>query len=201
MRDPVVMRQAVTSANKEGTIDALRRSAWARIFPEGEVDIGTIDRALTNNRRSLSVLFGDEHLKNIKLIRDGLEIERRTPMPQGAPEQGQDLLSRIKEQAGTGVPQVSSRVFAAVSGRTSFRFIVTEMLGRLFMAQSKMAQERVLKEALVNPEIAREIQRVMSSSAQAVTHEGKPALRPVSRNLNIWLWNLGIPHVSDEEQP
>jgi len=61
-------------------------------------------------------------------------------------------INPVQRVFGTGIPQILSRVFAAVSGRTSGRFVGTE-LGMRFMLQLNTAQrEKIIAGALYNKE-------------------------------------------------
>ena len=61
-------------------------------------------------------------------------------------------LNAVQKVFGTGIPQILSRVFAAVSGRTSGRFVGTE-LGMRFMLQLNTTQrEKIIAGALYNKE-------------------------------------------------
>lgn len=91
-------------------------------------------------------------------------------------------LAGLEGTLGVGVNQIASRVFAVESGRTSWRYIATDLIGRYTRAHSRAEEERLMNEALYNPEIAKDL-------AQVFVAKREP--KPVANRLNTWLFELG----------
>ena len=77
--------------------------------------------------------------------------------PGGGAPRPLDAVTRLGDVLGTPAPQIESRTFAAASGRTSFRWVANMMLVRFMRQRSLAAREALFREALYNPEVAREL--------------------------------------------
>ncbi len=87
--------------------------------------------------------------------------------------------------------QIASRVFAAQSGRTSWRYIAADLLGRLWRGHSRAETERLMDEALFNPDVAADIADMLTV----------PATRTeTAKRLNTWLFNVGVDGSDEENQ-
>ena len=82
-----------------------------------------------------------------------------------------------------------SRAFAVQSGRTSSRFVLSEMVGRFLHAASDREAKRILGEALYNPQVAKDLADMVRF----------PKSQPVRNRMKKHLFTLGIEVEEDEE--
>ena len=126
-------------------------------------EVKNLQNFLKENNESLSTMFksikgdkiGEEHLKNLNLIAAGFEKVNLVPPPKGSPAATPDQL--MKDALGVDIPQVWSRVYAVQSGRTGWKFQGTEMLNRFLSNLGRKEFDRVLKQAIYDPDFAKTI--------------------------------------------
>ena len=126
-------------------------------------EVKNLQNFLKENNESLSTMFtsikgdkiGEEHLKNLNLIAAGFEKVNLVPPPKGSPAATPDQL--MKDALGVDIPQVWSRVYAVLSGRTGWKFQGTEMLNRFLGNLGRKEFDRVLKQAIYDPDFAKTI--------------------------------------------
>ena len=126
-------------------------------------EVKNLQNFLKENNESLSTMFksikgdkiGEEHLKNLNLIAAGFEKVNLVPPPKGSPAATPDQL--MKDALGVDIPQVWSRVYAVQSGRTGWKFQGTEMLNRFLGNLGRKEFDRVLKQAIYDPDFAKTI--------------------------------------------
>lgn len=118
---------------------------------------------LKKNEDSIKAYYnaiGDE--EGYQRLLDITEAYRKlnlTGYPQKLPGVNLNVVQKV---FGTGIPQILSRVFAAVSGRTSGRFVGTE-LGMRFMLQLNTTQrEKIIASALYSKENAEALMDMLS---------------------------------------
>jgi hypothetical protein len=178
--DPRQMRSLVASLRDDpGALESLRRHIWDSATDLSPARLKTF---LENNAPSLSRVFDTRHLSDLQRIQNAREIIESVPAPQGQGFQP-DPTGALARQVGSGIPQIQSRVFAAESGRTSFRFVAGDMFARFIRGRSQIESEALLREALYNPEVARDLSGMIGVQGE------KPA---IARRLNAWLFNIGM---------
>ena len=126
-------------------------------------EVKNLQNFLKENNESLSTMFksikgdkiGEEHLKNLNLIAAGFEKVNLVPPPKGSPAATPDQL--MKDALGVDIPQVWSRVYAVQSGRTGWKFQGTEMFNRFLGNLGRKEFDRVLKQAIYDPDFAKTI--------------------------------------------
>ena len=126
-------------------------------------EVKNLQNFLKENDASLSTMFtalkgdkaGKEHLKNLNLIASGFEKVNLTPPPKGSPAATPDQI--MKDALGIDTPQVWSRVYAVQSGRTGWKFQGTEMFNRFLSNLGRKEFDRVLKQAIYDPDFAKTI--------------------------------------------
>lgn len=178
--DPRQMRSLVASLRgDDAAMESLRRHVWDTA---ADLSPTRLKAFLENNAESLSRVFDLRHLSDLNNIQRARSLIESVPAPQG---QGfrPDPTGAIARQIGSGVPQIQSRIFAAESGRTSARFVLGDMFARFIRGRSQIQSEALLREALYNPEVARDLSGMI----------GFPGERPGNaRRLNAWLFNIGL---------
>lgn len=105
-------------------------------------------------------------------------------------EQADDPLKNIQESIGMKIPQLASRGFAAQSGRSSWRYIGLDAFGRFFRARRQQVINHLMKEALYNPDVARD----MATMAPIPNYPYQ-----AMRKMNVWLFALGFSPIGDEQ--
>lgn len=178
--DPREMRSLVASLRDDpAALESLRRHVWDTASGLSPQQLATF---MDDNAASLSRLFGIRHLSDLRRLQRARMMIESVPAPRGQPFRP-DPTRAIADQLGSGVPQIQSRIFAAESGRTSFRFVAGDMFARFFRSQSQGASEALLNEALYNPQVAADLASMIDTSS----------LKPeAGRRLNAWLFNLGL---------
>jgi len=69
---------------------------------------------------------------------------------------------------GTDIPQVWSRAFAVQSGRTGWKFIVAEQFNRFLNTVGLGHYDKVMKEAIYNPEFAKTLTKMINAKEATV---------------------------------
>jgi hypothetical protein len=190
IQSPEIASRVASIARRHGLQNTLNAVVWDRAM--GQID--TVPGELPNpaklltwinsNERAVTSLIGREHTNNLRLVYEALSIVQRTPMPTGAAESGTPL-GAIEEQLGVGVPQISSRYFAAESGRVGYRYVAVDALSRFFNRVASRKQDALLHEALFDPNVARDLANLRRADDIA------PA---VARRLNGYLFTIGYPN-------
>lgn len=93
-----------------------------------------------------------------------------------------DTLTGVEENLGSGVNQIGSRLFAAESGRTSWRYVGMDLLSRFMRSRTRRESARLIEEALYNGELAKDLADALRIKSE------RPA---VARRLNSWLFAIG----------
>lgn len=186
LRDPRKMMQLVARLrdNPEAK-GALKRHVWDRVANGTGADINAF---INEHEAALRIALGAEHLGHLKIIARAREMLERVPPPAGR-GYSPNPLADIERAIGMGVPQLASRIFAAESGRTSFRFVATDALGRFMRGRSQAESAALLREALYNPQVAKDMVDMLRLG---------PEHRAIARRLNARLFNLGL--TSREQQ-
>jgi hypothetical protein len=155
---------------------------------------------LNDHKRSLNVLWGDaagkEQAMRLRRIYDALEITSRVGMPKGtvSPYGAAD---KLREATGISVPQVASRFYALNAGLIGKRHAVFESAMRFFGTFTGRRAKALMKEALYDPNIARDIDMIITSPASAA--QDRLNSLPVQR-LNAALFKMGIETVQEENK-
>ena len=126
-------------------------------------EVKNLQNFLKENNESLLTMFksikgdkiGEEHLKNLNLIAAGFEKVNLVPPPKGSPAATPS--EAMKNALGVDIPQVWSRVYAVQSGRTGWKFTITETLNRFLGNLGRKEFDRVLKQAIYDPDFAKTI--------------------------------------------
>ena len=103
-------------------------------------------------------------------------MQARVPSPAGKMGDSNPLKS-IADAVGSGPLQISSRLFAASSGRTSWRMALTDLLARAGVATSSKEAERIAREALYDPGFANELAAYVRNPASKMGKEAVPKMK------------------------
>lgn len=157
---------------------ALARAVFGQV---ADAPLPEMRRFLTGNKTALQIALTPKHVQDLEAIMVASEQMARTSMPAG---RGYDpnALADVEKRLGTGMNQISSRIFAAQSGRTSWRYIALDLLSRFWRGHSQQETSSLLNEALYNPQVARDV-------AEMLTVPG--TRRESAKRLNTWLLQIG----------
>lgn len=173
-------------ATNSGQRNALARTVWDIVLKQSDpVDF------IRKNAQSIKIAMGPEYSRRLSnLTRAMQKLELVTP-PTAQGVEAQPLVSKVEGFLNTGLNQVSSRIFAMQSGRTSPRYIATDIAGRAIRGFSQKQANQVMIEALLNPQLADRLTDVVKKPNQ---------FKPLKR-LYAYLWTLGIrPYTEGENQ-
>lgn len=184
LKDPRKMGQLIARLRSEPDAqNALRRHIWDQVAPGTADDIAT---AL--ELPSVQKALGPDHVSHLRNIQAARQMLERTPPPTGQ-AYDPNPLQAMEDAIGMGVPQLGSRIFAVHSGRTSWRYVATDAFGRFWRGRSKAETDALLREALYDPQVAKDLSALVTKSR----------LGPqVQRRLNTRLFALGL--VSEDQQ-
>jgi hypothetical protein len=155
---------------KRGFVDLMMRGTKGKngiVGADGQLNPGAAKNFLRDYADHIDILYQDnpQHARDIKKMLSSVEImdrvgssrARGTTGTGASGSTGSGVSGRL-EVGGVPVTSLMSRIFAAESGRTSYRFVVSESLGQIFArARAKLGGatfERILDEAMLNPEFA-----------------------------------------------
>ena len=156
LQNPTRMRELMKSMPEHRP--AIARAVWERSFAAGK-PIEFIDK----NRAGLITALGRQRVeRGLRLLR-ALEKTRLVPSPHGGQPPSQPHVAKLEGFLNTGLNQISSRVFAAQSGRTSWRYVGTDIAGRVMRGYSQRQANRILMEAMLDPDLALELTRATKS--------------------------------------
>ncbi len=189
IREPRKMAQLAGRLKRNpDALAGLRRNVWNRAISGSSEDIL---RFMNDNAGSLRVLFGGRHFRDIETIAAARAMLERVPSPTGAAFQPRPL-EGVERAIGQGLPQLSSRLFAARTGRVGRGYLAVDTFLRGIRGRAAVDADDLLREALYDSQVARDM-------AEAVrVGEVKP---DVAKRLGARLFNLGQPfEFSDEQQ-
>ena len=125
----------------------------------GRLDPGASKRFLDRYGDHIDTLYRDspQHARDIKAMLESVAILDQVG-PVGRQAANAQKLATRPEIGGVPLTSVMSRLFAAESGRTSYRYVFSEGLGQILArARAKFGNQainRLLDEALLDPELA-----------------------------------------------
>lgn len=178
MQSPQKMGQlkALVRGNEDAE-KALARAIWNAAA--GQRDLGTF---IQQNEAALKLGLSPQHITDLKLLAGGREMASRVPAPTGSAVQPRPFQA-LEDATRMGMPQIASRIFAVQSGRTSWRFVVSEAGSRALRGYTQEQMEALLREALYDPRVAKDL-------ANAVRMRKMPPA--IANRLNVRLFNLGM---------
>lgn len=186
VNNPRLMRKTWDKLSSEAKI-GLRRQVWDYANTLEPKDLLTF---IEKNQKALQTPLGSKHIEHLKTIQAARAIMDRTPSPKGQASDNNPL-KKLEDELGVGIPQIASRIFAIQSGRTSARFVATELAGRFFRGFSKNEMEALMTEALYDPAVAEDL-------VQFMTYKQYP--KRIAKRLNGYLLQLGYNTAFNEEE-
>ena len=192
LQNPDLMRSIVRTMKRSGEDDAVEgfrqvvfNNITKRLESGAPTDIGKM-------RNSLKEVLGEGHIKDMETVQKAYEMINRMSAPSGT-GRIESSIDKVGKLTGQGMPQILSRVFAAQSGRTSHRYIMSDMMARFMHSKNKAQLEALYKEALYNPQVAKDIVSLNRSKLPIGVARAK------YRKLNGYLFNLGLYEIQEKE--
>lgn len=190
LKNPRKMEQITKTVSRYPEAQtALRRALWERANTGTAEDTATF---MAQHEDALKKVLAPDHWANLVTIQKARAMLERVGEPRGkgiSPEPLQDVQNAL----GMGVNQLASRIFAAESGRTSWRYITIDALGRFMRGRSQAETAALFNQALYDPRVAR-------AMAQMTT---APNMKPAAQaKLRAWLWDAALtPDLSGPDEP
>ena len=176
IRNPARMKRLMQALKSQEARDAIARQVWNDALASPNPT-----EFLKRNGLSLKYALGDRYDVALRLAR-AIEKNALVPRP-GGQAMDTNPVAAVENVLGTGLNQISSRVFAAKSGRTSTRWVLTDLAGRAFRAMSADAARKTLQRAIYDPQIAIDL-------ANAI--EGRMMSEPAAKRLYTFLISNGL---------
>ena len=168
LRDPADMRLLVKSL--EGSperLEALRRAVYKEAAdPNGKVMISQfLDQA---NPKSLSFLFSEEQLGNLRKIGELERLIKSSPDVANIPSPFESTSERLAKTVGTSLPGLTSLGRSIMEGRTGVTWPTAYVLTRFVGRQEYGILDRVMQRAVEDADFA----KALVQQAQDKTAEG-----------------------------
>lgn len=159
------LKNTVDSGGPEAQ-QALTRAVWERALGAGEkgaalYDAKAIGDFLDTNKRSVDILLSPDHVKSLRTIIDATKIEGRLPAPKGATPDS-NAFDQVKELTGTSVETGLTTMTTLARGRSSPVYEVTRLIGNAYRNFSEKELQAAWKEALTNPQVAKNLESAIS---------------------------------------
>jgi hypothetical protein len=157
IKHPVKMREAMR-AMPESQKETFATAIWDRVLRDG--DQKALD-FIKKNHKTLELALGKKKLNTLRDLLLAMERINLVPAPTAKNIRKHfepQAIKAAEEGLNMGLNQLSSRIFAAQSGRTSWRWIMTDIGGRMIRGYSQGRAADLLVEAMINPDLAKAMQ-------------------------------------------
>lgn len=177
--------------------EAFGRAMWDFALPREKMPSPeTIGRFLSDHGDIARKVMSPEHLKALRNLESAWRMNERVPPPVGRRGDA-SAIKAMTEATGSGPLQISSRIFAAASGRTSARMVMLDLLARAGVATSQKEATAIAREALYDAGFARELANyVRDPSSRA----GKDAVPKIKSYVNAMALRAAEPE-PDQDRP
>jgi hypothetical protein len=201
MDDPAVMRKLVNTVGKdEPKLQAMRREFWEDLVGSlrNETDPTYLNEYLTRYGKSLNMLYTPEHLNNLKLLGAIQERVFAVNRPEGALSPFRTFDVKLREKVGAGVGTIESTARAAMIRQISPQHAIVSLLSRFFTRQQQSITDKILLNALTNPDYAA---RLVAASAPLATDKGFKQAAQLTMEVGGYLPSLlkNVPRVASIE--
>lgn len=130
--------------------------AWSSVVQGANEDPTKMAGLLDRNREALKVWLKPEQMAALDDATKAWEMLGRTPDIKGRRSDPNEL-AKLGTAVGTQPLQALSRVFAAASGRTSERYVMSDFLMRALVADNARDAGKLSRQAIYDPEFAKEL--------------------------------------------
>jgi hypothetical protein len=191
----------LSGAAKAQREKTLRRGVWevvTRNQPDYAESPEKFIKFLDQNRRSLEVAFGQEHLDNLLLAGETFRrLQTTGQLNRGAQITPETLVGEggaIEAATGTSLRSLSTLARATAEGRISGLSALTYVLSRAVGKASSLRTDTLLREMIFDPEIS----ALLTGTPKGGVTEMLPATK---RRLNAWLFANGINYSMEDLLP
>ena len=154
VRKPALMTQLLQASRGDpGSQRALKRNVWDRATG---MDAESLLGFITDNRPALQRLFGDTHLKSLEDIQSARMMIERVPPPPGQ-EILMDPVEMVRRATGHNPQAAVARYIAVSRGRSSKAVEFGAAMSYWFRNFTIGNREKLMKEALYNPRVAKDL--------------------------------------------
>lgn len=160
---------------------AMARAVWDRALRDGDPE--ALGAFLRNNRDTLTTILGSKHVEALSNIQRATGMLGNVPAPAGRATDANPLKG-LEDRIGSGLPQLSSRAFAVMSGRTGVKYALTDLLARAGIATSRARAGEIVKQALYDQDFAVDL----ANFARAPNGPNSPT----AKRLRAYVSALGI---------
>lgn len=201
LKDPRRMEQLVGAVRRtDGALPALRRTLWDRAMGAGNGDAEAITKFITDNGKSLRLLFGAEHLNDIRNIVSARAMLNRVPHPTGSAYVPRPLES-VERVIGQQLPQLGNRIFALKSGRVQKEYLLIDMFLRSLRGRVQFVADDALRAALYDPKLARELANSLELGSNSVVKARQMQSRMIDLGIPLLNKESGAPDNKENVQP
>lgn len=192
VHNPKKMRQLLSFVSGDDEAeDALKRIVWENATSGTSAD--TV-KFMAQNEKSLGVLFRRKQLRDMYDISLMKAISESVKPPTGSALSNVELpgvLRAVENITGMKIPQFGTRLYALNSGRVAKSYIAAEAAMSALRATGRLRAEAIWKDALYDPELAREL-------ANAVIY--RDVKKETAKKIGGRVFALGLPYINQEEQ-
>jgi hypothetical protein len=177
-----VIQRAMTSPARMAALmrampnSATRTGVWRAVF-DRVMQQGDPLRFIQENREAIRAALPEGTIQNMVQVLRAMERTRLVDMPQAKRPSAQPGIEQTETALNMGLNQLSSRIFAYQSGRTSARYVATDVLGRVMRGYSQRQANRLLMQAMLDPNVGRAVREAA----------GKPYSPPAAKKLRLFL--------------
>ena len=182
MRDTRTMAQLLNAVKTDdAAMMGLNRAVWDR-----GTQASNLDDFLNN--KSVQMVLTPTHRENLKILFEAGKMTRTVPVP-GGEALSANPYAGLEQAMRMGIPQFASRAFAVQSGRTSWRFVGSELLSRVLRGHTQDQADALLKGALYDPKVAQDL----------VDFSRAPDIRnPAGKRIKAWMLAVGADTIDNE---
>lgn len=187
VQNPQQMKSLYSFIKKDkDAVNSLKRTLWEKTTQGSSSDIL---KFLDTNRKSLEVVFGKQHFRNIEDVSAMRSMIETVPASYGKSDMPTPM-EAIEKLVGMGVPQASTRWYAFMSGRLAKSYLMADITRAFLYNKGRINIQNIMKDALYDPQIAKE----MASSFRGMT-----MTEPTAKRIGARMFALGLPYLQQED--
>jgi hypothetical protein len=159
INDPGMMRQLVDKFKRPEQLESLRRAVWRSVDEDlkNPENPAFLKNFLVRNGKSLNILYGPEHMNNLKFLADvqqrvfaGVSVIGKTSPFLAADE-------KLRQLTGASIGTFESTARAASIRQISYQYAAVNLLARMVSRQQTNIYDAILYKALTDPAYAQEL--------------------------------------------
>lgn len=177
VKNPTRMKRLLNSVKTTETRDAIARHVW-----ENALNAPEPTAYLKRNGLSVTQALNADQYKAASRLARAIEKNRLVKPPAGR-ALDTNPMAAVENVLGTGLNQMSSRVFAVKSGRTSSRYALADIAGRAFRTMTANQARSTLQAAIYDPQVAIDLANALETGALS---------QPSAKRIYTFLLSNGI---------